>query len=393
MTSASPIRCAQLIESLDVGGAENLAVRIANAMAARGHESHVVVVGEAGETARRISSQVTLHELQVVRDSVRRPLGFALSVARGLRSLICVLRAHRVQVVQSHLPGANFWGLLLARIGGIAVLPTIHNNREFDYGSADYWLRARARRSAYAAMTHTCPAVIAVSTEVKQSLIGDCRLDARAARRIRVVRNGVEIPPLPDPEARAATRHRFGIPAGDFVFLAAGRHCAQKNLGDLVRAAGLLADDPVSWTLVIAGEGPDRAALEDAARALPNPDRVRFPGNVSELGALMGAADVFVLPSLWEGLPLVLLEAMAQGLPVVGNRIPGIADVIADGREGVLANPGDPADLARGMRTLLHDTDLRRSCSREARAAVERDFDLKVAIASLEALYRECTGK
>jgi glycosyltransferase involved in cell wall biosynthesis len=393
MIPTPPLRCAQLIESLDIGGAENLAVRIANAMADRGHESHIVVIGTAGETARRISSSVSLHELGLVRASVQRPHAFVRSVARGRQAQLATLRKYRIQIVQSHLPGANFWGLLLAMNGDMAILPTVHNNREFDYGNADHWLRSRVRRAAYAAMARTCPAIIAVSAEVKQSLIADCGLDRRAARKLIVVRNGVEIPPLAEPVAREATRRMFGIPPDDFVFLSAGRHCEQKNLRDVIRAAGILAGDERSWTLVIAGDGPDRPALEEAARLLPCSRRIRFLGNVMELGALMGASDVFVLPSLWEGLPLVLLEAMAHGLPVIGNRIPGIADVIADGREGVLTAPGDPMDLARGMRILLHDAALGRSYGLRARAAIEQNFDQRTGIASLESIYRECATK
>lgn len=389
MNSGPPIRCAQLIESLGVGGAENLAVRIANAMADLGHDSHILVIGSSGETARHIAPRVKLHELGVNRESVNRPVAFANSVIRGRAGLLAAIRRERVQVVQAHLPGANFWGLLLAMSGKLAVLPTVHNNREFDYGDADNRVRARARRSAYAAMVRFCPAVIAVSDEVKHSLIADCGLAARAGERIRVVRNGVGIPSLPEPAARAATRESFGIPRGHFVFLAAGRHSAQKNLGDLIRAAGLLAHEDLPWTLVVAGDGPDRAALEAAAASTPMAGRIRFPGNVMDLGALMAASDAFVLPSLWEGLPLVLLEAMARGLPVIGNRIPGITDVITEGRDGLLAAPGDAEDLAGAMKALLHDVELCRSCGEQARATVERDYNLRETISSLESLYRE----
>jgi glycosyltransferase involved in cell wall biosynthesis len=393
MSPDSPIRCAQLIEALDVGGAESLAVRIGNAMAVRGHESHIIVIGRAGDTARRILPQVALHELGFARESVTRPVAFVRSVVSGYRAMRGLLREHRIQVVQSHLPGANFWGLLLALGGGVRVLPTVHNNQEFNYGDADNRLRARARRLAYKAMTRACPAVIAVSDEVKQSLVADCALNEAAAGRIAVVRNGVEIPAVLSVDEREVIRRAFGLPPGHFVFLAAGRHCEQKNLGDLIQAADLLTGEDRPWLLVIAGDGPMRAELEVAAASGPGSGRIRFTGNVMNLSELMACADAFVLPSLWEGLPLVLLEAMAQGLPVIGNRIPGVVDVVSDGRDGLLATPRDAADLARAMRVLLRDGQVRDVLGSGALATVTRDFDFRSTIIALERLYRDCTHR
>jgi glycosyltransferase involved in cell wall biosynthesis len=380
-----------LIETLNVGGAENLAVRIANAMAGAGHESHLIVITEAGELKRFVAKDVQVHELGFVRESAARPLRFARSIQAGFSLLADVVRRHDINVIQTHLPGANFWGLLLAMRGRVAVVPTVHNNREFSYGDSDNPLRARARRLAYAALVRRSAAMVAVSGEVKASLRRDLGLSARASERIVVVRNGVQIPEIADLPSRALLRAEFALSEHEFTFLAAGRHCEQKNFGDLIRAAAMLAGEHRAWKLVIAGDGPDRPQLESMVADAKLETVIVFPGNVMDMQGLMVAADAFVMSSLWEGLPLVLLEAMAVGLPIVGNRIAGIEGIVGHEVEGLLVDPGDPRSLAAGMCRLLNEPESCRRLGTAARERVVREFNFETTVAGLQDLYSICT--
>lgn len=390
MTDCARLRCAQLIETLHVGGAENLAVRIANAMAGAGHESHLIVIAEAGDLKRFVSGDVQVHELGFVRESAVQPLRFAGSIRAGYSLMADVIRRHDINVIQTHLPGANFWGLLLALRGLAAVVPTVHNNREFSYGDSDNPLRARARRLAYAALVRHCAAMVAVSEEVKVSLRRDLGLSARASERIVVVRNGVQIPEIADLPGRALLRAGFALPEDNFIFLAAGRHCEQKNFRDLIRAAAILADEHGAWKLVIAGDGPDRPQLESMVADAKLGGVIVFPGNVMDMQGLMVAADAFVMSSLWEGLPLVLLEAMAVGLPIVGNRIAGIEGIVGHEVEGLLVEPGDPRSLAVGMNRLLNEPESCRRLGKAARDRVVREFNFETTMAGLQNLYSRC---
>jgi colanic acid/amylovoran biosynthesis glycosyltransferase len=130
--------------------------------------------------------------------------------------------------------------------------------------------------------------------------------------------------------------------------------------------------------LDIAGDGPQRAFLEAKAVSLAVGDRVRFLGNQSQrqVRELLRNADVFVMGSFAEGLPVVLMEAMAAGVPVVATRIAGIPELVDDGQNGFLVPPGDPALAAVAVRQLLQDPELRNRFAIAGRAKVEREFDI-----------------
>ncbi len=193
--SSNQLVCiAQLIDTMAMGGAENLAVRIANALAAKGHHSHLIVVTEPGILSERLHSDVHVHYLQFWRASLRNPISFLISLFRGLRLLTSVIQNEGIQVVQTHLPNSNFWGLLLAINNVCPVFATIHNNQEFRYGSKENSLFAFFRKRAYKLILAKCRGVIAVSARVKNSLIKDLGVGRKAANRIFVVTNGVDIP-------------------------------------------------------------------------------------------------------------------------------------------------------------------------------------------------------
>ncbi|MHB8078576.1 MAG: glycosyltransferase, partial [Candidatus Krumholzibacteriia bacterium] len=334
----------QLIETLDMGGAERLAVQIANARAAAGDNSYLFVLTGPGELSSRISPDVRVRYLEMSRASIDNPFAFARSVWRGYHLLRGHVAREGIDILQTHLPGANFWGLLLAWRNDCVVVPTVHNTREARYTETSETPKRRLRRWAYRQLLKRCSVVVAVSGEVRQSLIEFTR--APGLGRIVVISNGVDIPERLDPALLVAARARYGLPAEDPFVLAAGRLTEQKNFPGLLDAVLILRRRGVRLRVMIAGEGPLRAYLEQRVDELGIGDQVVLPGVVFDLPELMLGADLLVLPSLWEGLPLVLLEAMACGLPVVATRIAGVAGVVEDGVSGLLVEPGDAAALA-----------------------------------------------
>jgi glycosyltransferase involved in cell wall biosynthesis len=381
------MRVAQLIESMDMGGAERLAVQIANARAAAGDQSHLVVMTGPGPMSARIHPSVRTHYLGYSRASLGEPLAFSFSVIKGYRLLSGLVRRERIEVVHAHLPEANFWGLCLAVRGDCAAIATVHNNEEFRYGKADHPLRARLRRWGYRKMLGQCAAVVAVSAEVRASLASELSVGPDDAERLVVIPNGVEIPAPLSAELQAQARAHFGIPVGDPLVLAAGRLSEQKNFVTLLEAIAQLRVKGLLCRVVIAGDGPQRAYLDRRVEELGLGDQVVLPGNVQNLQELMQSADLFVLPSLWEGLPLVLLEAMAAGLPVVGSRIKGIAEIVEDGVSGILVEPGDAGELARGVSDLLGSAPRRAAFGAAGLEIVRREYDFARVSRQLGALY------
>ena len=384
-----PVVVAQLVETLGVGGAETLAVRIANAVAAAGDRSHLIVCGGPGPLSGSVSPAVSVTHLEHARASLVNPFAFAWSLRRGVALLRGAVAEHGVQVVQTHLPGANFWGLLLQMRGVAPVVATVHNNEEFRYGDADNRLLLGLRKAAYRRIVRSCPATVAVSAHVRESLASDLGLGPAAAARIRVVTNGVDIPAAPDPAVCARLRTELGVPPGAPLLLAAGRLGEQKNFGDLLKIAAALRTRSREFRLVIAGEGEQRGELERTVAELDLGERVRLAGLRPDLRQLMQAADLFLMTSLWEGLPLVLLEAMAAALPVVGYEVDGVREVVRAGETGLTVGVGSIDGFAAAVAGLLDDPARRRSRGRAGRDAAARDYGFDRTVAALRLLYQE----
>lgn len=198
--------------------------------------------------------------------------------------------------------------------------------------------------------------------------------------KIRVVRCGVDLAAF----AARSRPSRDGPPA----VLAVGRLVPVKGHAVLLEAIAHLArsEEPVAATIV--GDGPRRAALERMARRLGIAELITFAGTVGQdqIRRHYEQADVFCLPSFLEGIPVVLLEAMAFGVPVVASRVAGIPELVEDGRSGVLVTPGRADLLADALRSLLGDAQRRASLAAEARRRVESEFEVNASARRLEEL-------
>jgi len=384
---------AQLIESLAVGGAEHLAVKTANYLAAAGHNSQLIVTRGPDVLSAKIQPGVKVHYLNFERASIRNPWAFGTSLQKGLKLISGVITRERISVIQTHLPGSNFFGLLVAWKKVCAVLATIHNNQEFHYGDVDNPILFRLRKMAYSRILTTCQGVVAVSEEVRNSLIRELGAGPEAAANISVVTNAVEIPQDLDAERRDAIRHDLGVASGSTLILAAGRFCEQKNFGELVKAATRLKANGCAFRLIIAGDGEQRADLADRVRRLDLENEVALPGNLTDLDQVMQAADIFVMSSLWEGLPLVLLEAMAAGLPVVAYGIPGIVEVVAHGGTGLIVQVGETNSLADGLERLSVDRNFRQQLGSAGKARIQTDFGFSEYADKLTVLYHQAVAR
>lgn len=380
------LRVAQLVEALESGGAEALAIDIAGALAARGHDSHLIVLRGGGPFRTRVPGSVSFHDLDRPRRDGNQAFRiiYFLETARRLQAL---LDAERIDVLQTHLPKANFLGALPALRGRCRVCPTVHNNREFDYGDAASAVKVRMRRDGYRLLARRSHAMIAVSERVRASLVAELGLTDGVGGRIAVVPNGVVIPAPATPESRAEARARWGLSGAEVAIVTVGRLTRQKNHAALLKGLQALAGTGVAWRCIIAGEGELEADLRECARTLGYGDRVCFAGLVRDVPSLLAAADVFCLPSLYEGLPLSLLEAMAAGVPVAAFSIDGVAEVVQDGVHGRLAPPDDVHGLGRALGDLVQHEALRRDCGRAGRELVVARYGFDAVAPRLERIY------
>lgn len=166
-----------------------------------------------------------------------------------------------------------------------------------------------------------------------------------------------------------------------------GRLDEQKGQDVLIEAMARLKNAH-QVRCVIMGEGPARARLEALIRQLNVRDVIRLWGERDDASAWLAACDIFVLPSLWEGLPNALLEAMALGLPAVASNVDGVPEIVTRGRDGLLVEPKDPAALAGAIAQLVVDAPMRSALGQAARARIQERFSLPAMIANYEGAYR-----
>lgn len=279
------------------------------------------------------------------------------------------LRAYRPDIFHAHLPWplACSGGILAA---ALARVPVVVATAQLYVDVPESALLALQRRLVRPRVHR----YFAVSQATAESLV---RGEGVAPERVQVVRNGVRLSRTPP-----ATSTRNG---GRPVVLTLARLDSQKGLDHLLDAAVHVP----SAEFVLAGDGPERAALEARAARLGITDRVRFLGFRRDVAELLATCDVFVLPSLYEGLPLALLEAMAAERPVVATAIPGVNEVMAHNETGYLVPPADPAALAAALRHVLGDTDLARRIASGARERVVASFSAESVAAQVMGSYRE----
>lgn len=358
------LRVLHVISEMGVGGAETLVAELVRRGRTRGWTSAVASSG--GVRADDLAAEgVALHRVPPARRSPVGVLRAALATARAVRR-------SRPDVVLAHNVGATVVARLAAR-GRVPVVTVFHGVAEEDYP------RAAALLARHAG------AVVAVSVTIARRL-RDAGLDEPAPV---VIRNAVAARPA---ASRATVRQALGITPTAPVVLCLARHVPQKRLDLLVDAWARLtvgpsprcdpSRDPV---LLLAGDGPLRSELERLAAARGVTGSVRFLGSRDDVPDLLAAADVSVLTSDWEGLPVAVLESLAAGVPVVASDVDGVTEVLTRGA-GRLVPPGDAGAVAAALGELLGDRAARVAAGEEARRIVARDHDPDAMLARYEHL-------
>jgi glycosyltransferase involved in cell wall biosynthesis len=227
-------------------------------------------------------------------------------------------------------------------------------------------------------------ALIAVSQAVRDDYRRHLGLDD-----VEVIYNYIDTAAFPpvSPEASLAQRRALGWKADDFVIVQIARLAWDKGQEILVRALpGIVRSVPNVRALFV-GEGPILPGLLDLARTLGVQDRLEFIGRQTATHPYLGMANVFVFPSVVEGLGIALLEAMAMGLPIVASRTGGILEVATDGSDALLVPPGDAGALADAIVRLHADPSLARRLGSRAQQTVEARFSARQGVSRLDALY------
>ncbi len=372
------MRILHVVTTLDVGGAEMHLLAQVRGQSARGHTVRVAYLKGHGT---------------LVEDF--RAAGAERVVALGsppvaLARLLPLLRW--AEIAHSHLLKADALTAVAAVLAGRAgrLVAGKHNDEQ-------------VLRRPWVSRVHGLLGRVPRRTVVLSNHVGRFVEVHGRVPRARQVRVYYGLDPAPferaaaDAEGRAATRAELGLAPDDVVFTCVARFAPQKAHDVLLRAFDsarreggprirllLVGDDPF-------GDGRRRA--EALARELELGDACLFAGVRRDVPALLAASDAFVMSSLWEGLGLVFLEAMAAGLPVLASRVSAVPEVVVEGETGLLVPPGDPDELAVGLRRLAQDGELRRRLGAAGRQRMRAVFGLDRMVDETLAVYRDVLGR
>jgi glycosyltransferase involved in cell wall biosynthesis len=299
-----------------------------------------------------------------------------------LPRLTRLLRERHFDLLHTHLFHADLAGRPAAKAAGIPHL--IHTVWTAE-GRFRPWQFAYARL-----LRQSCDRVICVSRSVRDHHAARSRLPDEA---YAVIPWGVDVEKFRRiDEARHRLRSRWHVPDGEPLLAFVGRLEFYKGIDTLLDALARLAGDAPPPHVVIAGDGPLRPAVEKFIASRPAGRNVRLLGMVPNVPEVLSAADVYVMPSLWEGWPLALGEAMSASLPAIGTDVPGIRDILVADRTGLLVGKQDPAALASAIARLCGDPGLRQQMGAAGRERIVDCFSIQETVASHERLYDEIAG-
>ena len=365
-----------VITTSDFGGTESYLARLVKGLDRDKFEPIVVSLCPLG----RIGKEIAAAGIRV------ESFGMAAK-AKPHQTIVAVwklrrfLEREKIDLVQSLLYRANFIAAAAVKLAGRQVaLATGQRSLKPAGRSLDAFLQTWTRGWA--------DKVVAVSQAVADELAATEKI---ATGLVVVIQNGIDLSRFRVGEAeeksrRQAARQTWGVGDQDLVVGAVGRLHGPKGLKHLIHAFALARSENRRLKLVIAGDGPEREDLEKLAK-----DRsleVRFLGYQADPIPLFPAFDIYALPSLAEGSPNALLEAMACGRACIASRVGGVPEAATDGESGLLVPPADPPALAKALLALAASEELRESLGQAARARVETEFDLGKKIRQHEDLYR-----
>jgi L-malate glycosyltransferase len=359
-------KVAHLVEDMKVGGIEKVIAAIALGLDKRRYTVEIWCLARGGAVAEWVAKegvQVRIFSWQ----SYHNPLNIIRLAMR--------LREFQIDIVHTHGYYAGTFGRLAAITAGISlVFAHVHTS------DLTFSMRHRLIEKGLSFFTRK---IICISQHVKGFVESQ---EGIRPERTALVYNGTGR--LFEAAGNDPLEGTEKLTDDDFVIVSVGSLVKNKGHHVLMEAVRMLCPEKPAIKVLIAGDGPQRSALQDFVDRCGLSSTVMFVGVVKDVRQVLGAADIFVLPTVHrEGLSLAVLEAMQHGLPVIASRIGGVPELVDDGATGILVTPNDPHNLAQAISTLAHDNKLRRLMGESGRKKIDRLFRVERMVAQIESLY------
>jgi len=299
-----------------------------------------------------------------------------------VKRLIRTCREEQVAVWHGHDYKSNALGLLVRRFWPMTLVTTVHG-----------WVEHTRRTPLYYKIDKLClpryDEVICVSSD----LHAECLRVGVSPSRCHLIHNAIDVEEFRRSRTSADARKLFSEAPANAIIGAMGRLSEEKGFDILIRSVHRLIKSGHDASLWIAGEGPARRSLQSLVNDLGVAEKVRLLGHVEDIKSFFEAIDLFALSSLREGLPNVLLEAMAMEIPIVATRIAGVPSLVADGQNGLLVDPNDVRKLADCLQRLLLDNRLQDSLRTAARTTIENGFNFQQRMQKVVDIYDRLLGR
>lgn len=357
-----------LIETSGPGGAENVLINLVDKLDKNKYKSLICLLKDGWLNAqlakRRFETTILPHT---------RTLDFS-----WLYHAIRFIRARNVSLLHAHEFAMNTYSSMISSLVNIPCVATVHGK--------NYYTEKWRRKVAYRFVAKQSK-MVAVSKDIKNFLLDQVHIDEA---KVITIHNGIDVDQyLPRHEGRERTRRELGVDENRPVIGTIGNLYSVKGHRYLLKAALTVTEQYPDTVFLFAGRGQMLDELQSQARALGIYNNVRFLGFREDVADLLDGFDIFVLPSLSEGLPLSILEAMAANKPVVATNVGGIPEVVVDGETGLLVPPMDSAALANAMLTLLNDPGIARTFVEKGAERVTARFSVQAMVTEYERLYEK----
>ncbi len=389
---AGAITVLQVTRNLQIGGAQESARTMAGYLPRVGCRSLVCTFGDGPLRAELEAAGIPVRVLPGRRHSIVALPAFLAEIVRLRRDLVRLVDEHGVEVVQTRGIGPlDFLVLSLRFQRPLKVVWTIENvvfMVKVEHQRRFRWLlrpKRAAHRWLYRIGARYVDAIVVVSDETERSFRETV---GYRGGKVRVVPNGVDVERYSAVVDRSAIRRGLGFGPNDHLMTMVGTFKRQKGHRYLVEAMPSVRPRFPNVHVLLVGEGELLDETRTQVRAAGLEDRVHFLGSRRDVPELLAASDSFVLPSLWEGLPVALVEALASGLPVVATAVSGTSQVMTDGVTGWMVPPGDVDALARAMGDLLADPARAAGMAAAGRERVVASFSAGAQAERLAALFR-----
>ncbi len=392
-TSARPLRILLLISNLQIGGAQEVVRTLCDYFPTKGGET-VVCTFEDGPLRKEIElAGIPVLILPARKHGILSLPSFIMDMLSIRKAIAAIIDKYQINVVQTQLlRGLDFLVLSLRPGRKLLVFWTFHNALFVlrpEHLQNHRWLlgfKRWAHSQLYRWTARWVNGMIVVSDDVKKALHDYA---GPLTGKVNVIPNSVDLKRYGRVVDRAQIRSELGLTPEHQVFAVVATFKKQKGHKYLIEATAPIIHHFPNVRLLFIGDGELRRELEDQVRVSGMQNHVKFLGLRSDVPDLLSASDYFVLPSLWEGLPVSLIEAMASGLPVIATQVSGTKEVMINNQTGLLVMPGNVDELKVAILRFLNHPDEARQMGKAARKRVEENFGAELQAEAYLSLFQK----